>query len=85
VLESVDVPLPPDDLHAHSGGFRASGPAAAVPASTLVDATPGPAGPAEVEHEAGAPLAGEVVAEAAAPPAAAPAPAPAAVLGRKSG
>lgn len=52
VLESVDVPLPPDDLHAHNGEFRATPPTAA--AATGSSTTP-PA-PAELAvPEPGAP------------------------------
>jgi membrane protein DedA with SNARE-associated domain len=40
VLESDDVPLPPDDLHAHSGEFRAAGPVASTPPPLPAARTP---------------------------------------------
>jgi membrane protein DedA with SNARE-associated domain len=45
VLESNDIPLPPDDLHAYSGEFRAPGVALPAPAPVSVKPSAAPAPP----------------------------------------
>jgi membrane protein DedA with SNARE-associated domain len=58
VLETDDAPLPPDDLHAHGGGFRAALPAAdpVTVAAAAADEEPEPPPPPAAEPIAAVPV-----------------------------